>query len=75
MKEITCTITKKLAVLSEKGNGYSKQVNMVSWNNAEAKLDIREWSPNGKSMKGVTMNEEEAEKLYEALSKMYGEKE
>jgi len=72
MKEITCTITKKLAVLSEKENGYSKQVNMVSWNNADPKLDLREWSPDGKCMKGLTLNEEEGRKLYEALCTLYG---
>lgn len=75
MEKITCTITKKLAVLSEKDNGYTKQVNMVSWNEKDAKLDIREWSPTGKSMKGVTLNDEEGRKLYEALCKIYGETE
>ena len=75
MKEITCTITRQLAVLSEKDNGYSKQVNMVSWNGKDAKLDIRDWSPDGKSMKGVTLNDEEAAKLYEVLAKIYGEAE
>lgn len=75
MEKITCAITKKLAVLSEKDNGYSKQVNMVSWNGKDAKLDIRDWSPDGKSMKGVTLNDEEAAKLYEVLVKIYGEAE
>lgn len=29
--KITCEITKELAVLSESGNGYTKEVNFVSW--------------------------------------------
>ena len=75
MEKITCTITKKLAVLSEKDNGYTKQANMVSWNGKDAKLDVRDWSPDGKSMKGVTLNEEEGRKLYEVLRSIYGETE
>lgn len=42
MKEITCTITKNLAVISENHRGYTKEANFVSWNGSDAKLDIRE---------------------------------
>ena len=51
-KEITCGIVKRISVLSENDRGYSKQVNLVSWNGAKAKLDIRTWSPdNRKSLR------------------------
>lgn len=52
-EEIKCTITKKIGVLSKKDNGYSKQINLVSWNEREAKLDIREWSPTDRGIKGI----------------------
>lgn len=42
MKEITCNITKPIAVLSENDRGYTKEANFVSWNERNAKLDIRE---------------------------------
>lgn len=45
MKEITCNITKPIAVLSENDRGYTKEANFVSWNERDAKLDIREWHP------------------------------
>lgn len=71
--EIKCTVTKKIAVLSKKDNGYSKQINLVSWNDREAKLDIREWSPADRGFKGITLTEEEGRTLLEALKVYYGE--
>ena len=71
-KEITCSIVKRISVLSENDRGYSKQVNFVSWNGAKAKLDIRTWSPdNEKSLKGISLDDSEARKLYEALARIY----
>lgn len=72
-KEITCTVVRRLALLSEKENGYGKQANLVSWNGADAKLDIRDWSPSGKPMKGLTLTEEEGRRLYEAMKTLYAE--
>ena len=55
--KITCTVTKSLAVLGENAKGYTKEVNLVSWNNATAKLDIREWHPeHEKCGKGIPFN-------------------
>ncbi len=73
--EITCTVTKRLGILSEKENGYSKQANFVSWNGAEAKLDIRDWSPDGKCRKGITLTAEEARRLYLILGDCISEPE
>ena len=44
-KEITMNLTKALVVIGENSKGYTKEVNLVSWNNAGAKIDIREWHP------------------------------
>ena len=72
MKEITCKITKEIAVLSENDRGYTKEANFVSWNGNNAKLDIREWHPNHERCgKGVTLTEDEGRKLYEALKTIY----
>lgn len=69
---ITCTITKPIAVLSENDKGYTKEANLVSWNGRDAKLDIREWYPNHeKCGKGVTLTENEGRKLLEALKTLY----
>ena len=41
MEKVTYKITKEVAVLSEKPNGFTKEVNFVSWNGDDAKLDLR----------------------------------
>ncbi len=68
MADIRYEITESLGVLSENSRGWSKELNLVSWNDAAAKFDIREWSPDHEKMgKGVTLSEDEAKKLYEVL--------
>ncbi|MBO4360932.1 MAG: hypothetical protein J5822_08645 [Eubacteriaceae bacterium] len=69
MAEITYEITEELGVLSENSRGWTKELNMVSWNNAEPKFDIREWDPDRKRMsKGITLTWDEAEILNELLT-------
>lgn len=70
MAEIKYEITEKIAVLSEKGN-WTKELNKVSWNERAAKYDIRDWNhEEGKMGKGITLSDEEAEVLKEALNKL-----
>lgn len=68
MKEIQSEIVKELAVLSRSESGYTKEINLVSWNGAEPKYDIRSWSPEReKCCKGITLTEAEARNLLAAL--------
>jgi hypothetical protein len=67
---IQSEVTEHIAVLSETGSGYTKELNMVSWNNAQPKYDIRVWrnTDTGKIMcKGITMTAEEMAALIEAM--------
>ena len=74
-KQITCEIVKPIEALSENGRGYTKEVNLVAWNNATAKLDIREWRPEHERCgKGMTLSESEGRKLMNALVKFDAEK-
>ena len=58
--EIKIDIKKKLGCLSTRKSGWSKEVNIVSWNEGLAKYDIREWSPDHRRMsKGFTAKERE----------------
>ena len=67
-QEITSTITRKLAVLSENGKGYTKEVNLVSWNGADAKRDIRVWFPDHeKCCKVIVVTEGRGRRLMQAL--------
>ncbi len=66
-------LMERIGVLSIKDNGWTREVNIVSWNNGKAKVDIREWDPDHKRMtKGVTLFEEEAETLTRLLATRYG---
>lgn len=64
MAEITFEIVKNLGVLSETPAGWTKELNLVSWNGREPKYDIREWSPDHTKMgKGSTLTGEELKLL------------
>jgi len=69
MAEFKYELTKHIGVLSESASGWKKELNMVSWNEREPKLDIRDWSPGREKMgKGVTLSTEEAAALKELLN-------
>ena len=60
MPDIKFEIVEKLGVLSSTTSGWSKQLNLISWNDRDPKYDIREWSSDGEKMgKGVTLSKEE----------------
>ncbi|TQS85313.1 MAG: hypothetical protein A3208_04010 [Candidatus Methanoprimaticola hominis] len=68
MPEIVYEIVEKIAVLSESSKGWTKELNLISWNDRDPKYDIREWSPDHEKMgKGVTLSNEEAAILKKAL--------
>ena len=68
--EIKYEIIEELGVLSESAKGWTKELNLISWNGGAPKYDIRDWAPEHEKMgKGVTLSEEEAKKLYVLLSK------
>ena len=69
MAELTFEITKHIGVLSESSRGWTKELNMVSWNGREAKFDLREWSPDHTRMgKGITLTEEDIGALKDLLN-------
>lgn len=66
--EIKYEIIEELGVLSESAKGWTKKLNLISWNGGAPKYDIRDWAPEHEKMgKGVTLSEEEAKKLYVLL--------
>lgn len=68
MPEFTYEIVEEIGVLSENLKGWRKEINRISWNGAVPKYDIRDWAPNHEKMgKGVTLSDEEIEKLKEVL--------
>lgn len=68
MADFKFEVVEEIGVLSENAKGWRKEFNLVSWNERDAKYDIREWSPDHTRMsKGITMTEDEARTLLEVL--------
>ncbi|MBR3261760.1 MAG: YdbC family protein [Lachnospiraceae bacterium] len=68
MADFKYEIVKHIGVLSESTKGWTKELNVISWNGANPKYDIRDWAPDHEKMgKGITLTEEEAAKLRELL--------
>ena len=73
MADIKYEIKKEIGVLTESNRGWTKELNIISWNNAAPKMDIRDWAPEHEKMgKGITLSQEEAETLYLLLGKALG---
>lgn len=68
LAEFSFEILENIGVLSESAKGWTKELNLISWNGGSPKYDIREWAPGHEKMgKGVTLTVEEAERLKELL--------
>lgn len=69
MAEIKYDVTAKYGVLSTNKSGWTKEVRNISWNDKEAKFDIREWAPGDEKMgKGITLSTEEMRELKRILN-------
>ncbi len=69
MADITFDITEKFGTISETARGWTRELNMVSWNGRPAKYDLREWDPEHEKMsKGLTFTKEEARRLRDILN-------
>lgn len=74
MADIKYEIKEELGTLSENAKGWTKELNLISWNDAAPKYDIRDWAPEHEKMgKGVTLTKEEAFELYDLLKEVFGE--
>lgn len=70
MAELKYEIVNTIKVLSESKKGWTKELNLISWNGREPKYDIRDWAPDHKKMgKGVTLTKEELESLKSVVEK------
>ena len=54
MKEIQYEIVKEIAVLSASDSGYTKEINLISWNGREPKYDIRSFPRTVRSAERVS---------------------
>lgn len=71
MAEIKFEIKEKLGSLSQSSKGWTKELNLVSWNEKEPKYDLRDWDREHKKMgKGITLSVEELKALREIVNKI-----
>ena len=68
MADFNYEIIEELGVLSESSSGWTKELNLISWNGRPPKFDIRDWSPDHEKMgKGITLSNEDIKSLREIL--------
>ena len=69
MEGIRCEIVMQIGVLSQARSGWTKELNLVSWDQRPPKYDIRDWSPDHSQMgRGVTLSREELLGLRDLLN-------
>ncbi|WP_156288720.1 YdbC family protein [Oceanobacillus salinisoli] len=69
MADLKYDIIEKIAVLSESPKGWTKELNLISWNGRDPKYDLRDWAPDKDKMgKGVTLTKEELLNLKATLA-------
>ena len=71
MAELKYEIKEHIGTVSESSKGWTKELNIVSWNGGEPKYDIRDWAPEHEKMgKGLTFTNEELKNLRDILIDM-----
>jgi hypothetical protein len=67
--DVTFEVVKELGVLSEGSKGWTRQVNLVSWNGKSPKLEIRDWNEDRTKMgKACPLDYEEVQLLKALLN-------
>lgn len=59
MTDFHYKIVERIAVLSQNSSGWRLEVNLISYNDKPAKLDIRRFSPDGRMGKGLALTQQE----------------
>ena len=58
---VSFSILMHLGVFNTSFNGWTKEINIISWNGEEPEVDIREWSPDHERMsKGIRLSRKES---------------
>ena len=66
--EFSFEIVEHITTLKDYNNGWKKEVNIVAWNDAKPKVDVRDWDPEHQHMtRGITLTEAEAEQMAKAI--------
>ena len=64
-------IIENIAVLSTQKSGWTKELNLISFNGSSPKYDLRTWDPEHQTMgKGITLSKEEMNILRDAIDEI-----
>lgn len=68
-EQIKVDIVERIGALDKPNdNGWTRELNVVSWNGGAPKLDIREWSPDHSRMsRGITLTEQQGIRFAQLL--------
>ena len=68
-KEITYEIVREIGVIATQASGWTRELNLISWNGGAAKYDLRDWAPDHEKMrKGITLTEDDLRALGELIA-------
>lgn len=68
-EEVTFAIKEHLGIINSYETGWTRELNIVSWNDGADRYDIRDWNPDHERMsRGITLDEEEMRAFTELLS-------
>lgn len=66
--EVYFQVIEHIGVLNKNSKGWSKEINLISWNGGTPKFDIRDWDEEHEHMsKGITLKSDECKRLLESL--------
>lgn len=70
-KKIRAALLEEIAVISGNEGGFSLRLNIMRWNNKDAKYDLRHWTPHNQpyDRRGIVMTRQEAAELLFLLRK------
>ncbi len=68
--EFSYEIVEYIGVIRALSNGFSKELNIVSWNGRRPKFDIRDWnSDHSRMTRGVTLTKDDMDKICELVER------
>ena len=73
VNEFCYEIIEQIATISDEGSeNYPIELNKISYNGKDAKLDLRRWNKSKEKMlRGLTLTDTEAERLFSALKNYF----
>ena len=63
-EEVLFEIQETIGILRKSNTGWTRELNVVSWNGGMPRFDIREWDPQHEKMsRGITFTKAEADQI------------